>query len=85
MTFVRRSENCPALLHDSSGRSTIQYHELAGREEPFESIPETDDLESIFSAALVTPRKTAFSPGQSPPLVSTPILLVNIVPIVLLQ
>src|SRR6266446_1622944 len=41
--------------------------------------------QSSFSAALVTPRKTAFSPGQSPPLVSTPILLVNIVPIVLLQ
>src|SRR5204863_4340009 len=26
-----------------------------------------------FSAARTTPRKTAFSPGQSPPLVSTPI------------
>jgi hypothetical protein len=44
MTFIRGSEYCPTLLHDSSGRCPIQYHELAGREETFESITETDDL-----------------------------------------
>jgi len=41
---------------------------ISRRKQTFEAVAKTNYFPSKFSEARTTPRKTAFSPGQSPPL-----------------
>ena len=72
MSAIRRADNGPAARHDSARAATIENLEIAGRQQALESVEKSEHFATQFFRRERDPRRTAFNPGQSPPLVRTP-------------
>jgi hypothetical protein len=70
---IRRAQDRAAQTEDAGHILRGQRPRPRGIQQPVEAVLEPDHIDVGVAGGLTTARMTAFSPGASPPPVSTPI------------
>src|SRR4051812_40619268 len=66
MPAIRRTDNRPAARHDPARAAAIEDAETSGRQQPFESIKEAEDLEVQLLRGECDPAQNRVQPGAIP-------------------